>query len=401
MTRIAVYLTGSIAAYKGIEVVRGLQKMGHEVRVGMTEAATKLVTPATSFALTKAPVLTDLWNDHSTPIPHIELADWSELAVIVPASADTIAKMAIGLADDAVSTTLLATSAPKIVVPAMNSHMWLASATQRNITQLRQDGVNIMPPVKGRLAEGYSGDGRLPEPVAICQYIKDFLAEKQILKGKHVIVTAGGTRENIDPVRFIGNRSSGKMGVALANAAARVGAKVTLIAGQVSVPLPQSSAIEVVRVTTTEDLYTSLKERFPQADILVMAAAVADYRPINIVDHKIKKKADDPRLTIELTETIDVLKNIAKMKRNDQYVVGFAAETNDLLENATRKLNSKNADMIIANSVAGSMGAFGNDQNQVTILQRDQDPIKLDQQPKDQIASQIIELVSAKLKTGD
>lgn len=290
MTRIAVYLTGSIAAYKGIEVVRGLQKMGHEVRVGMTDAATKLVTPATPFALTKAPVLTDLWDEHSTPIPHIELADWSELAVVVPASANIIAKMATGLADDAVSTTLLATSAPKIVVPAMNSHMWLAPATQRNITQLKQDGVNIMPPVSGRLAEGYAGRGRLPEPAAICRYIEDFLTSSQALKGKHVIVTAGGTRENIDPVRFIGNRSSGKMGIALANAAVQAGAKVTLIAGQVTVLLPQTPAIEVVRVTTTEDLYTSLKERFSQADILIMAAAVADYRPVETVGHKIKKK---------------------------------------------------------------------------------------------------------------
>ena len=309
--------------------------------------------------------------------------------------------MATGLADDAVSTTLLATNAPKIVVPAMNSHMWLAPATQRNITQLKRDGVNIMPPVSGRLAEGYAGHGRLPEPAAICQYIEDFLASSQALKGKHVIVTAGGTRENIDPVRFIGNRSSGKMGIALANAAVQAGAKVTLIAGQVTVPLPQSPAIEVVRGITTEDLYTSLKERFAQADILIMAAAVADYRPVEIVDHKIKKKDGNPHLTIALTETIDILKNIAKMKQNGQYIVGFAAETNDLLENANRKLASKNADMIIANSVAGDMGAFGSDQNQVTILQKDQTPIKLARQSKAKIANEIIELISAKLKSGD
>ncbi len=216
-----------------------------------------------------------------------------------------------------------------------------------------------------------------------------------------MIVTAGGTRENIDPVRFIGNRSSGKMGIALANAAVQAGAKVTLIAGQVTVPLPQTPAIEVVRVITTEDLYISLKERFSQADILIMAAAVADYRPVETVGHKIKKKDGDPHLTITLTETIDILKNIAKMKQNGQYVVGFAAETNDLLENANRKLASKNADMIIANSVAGDMGAFGSDQNQVTILQKDQTPIKLARQSKAKIANEIIELISAKLKSGD
>ncbi|WP_302117663.1 bifunctional phosphopantothenoylcysteine decarboxylase/phosphopantothenate--cysteine ligase CoaBC [uncultured Limosilactobacillus sp.] len=401
MTRIAVYLTGSIAAYKGVEVIRGLQKMGHEVRVGMTGAATKLVTPATLFALTKEKVLTDLWDEHSTPIPHIELADWSELAVVVPASADIIAKIALGLADDAVSTTLLATAGPKIIVPAMNNHMWQAPATQRNISQLQQDGVNVMPPASGRLAEGYTGRGRLPEPVAICQYIKDFLATKKVLQGKKVIVTAGGTRENIDPVRFIGNRSSGKMGIAIAEAAAQAGAAVKLIVGQVSVDLPQSPAIEVVKITTTEDLFKALQEYFPENDILIMAAAVADYRPVDFTDHKIKKKVDNPNITLELTETVDVLKEIAKTKKKDQLVVGFAAETNDLLTNANRKLASKSADMIIANSVAGSDGAFGNDENQVTVLQKSQPPIKMARQSKSKVATKIIELISSKLKQGD
>ncbi|MBB1080165.1 bifunctional phosphopantothenoylcysteine decarboxylase/phosphopantothenate--cysteine ligase CoaBC [Limosilactobacillus sp. STM2_1] len=401
MTRIAVYLTGSIAAYKGIEVVRELQKSGYEVRVGMTKAATKLVNPATLFALTKKPVLTNLWDEDSTPIPHIELADWTELAVVVPASADIIAKMAGGIADDAVSTTLLATAAPKIVVPAMNSHMWMAPATRRNIAQLKEDGVNIMAPVTGRLAEGYAGRGRLPEPAAICRYIADFLANTDLLKNKKVIITAGGTRENIDPVRFIGNRSSGKMGIAIANAAAHAGADVTLIVGQVSVELPQSPQIKIVHVTTTEDLFNALQKRFAAADILIMAAAVADYRPVEFIDHKIKKSANNYNFSLSLTETTDVLKEIASKKRADQLVVGFAAETDDLLQNANNKLTSKNADMIVANNVGGTQGAFGSDQNQVTVLQKNQDPIKWPRQSKMQIANQLIELISLKLKQGD
>lgn len=401
MAHIAVYLTGSIAAYKGIEVVRGLQKMGHEVRVGMTAAATKLVTPATLFALTKAPVLTDLWDIQSSPIPHIDLADWSELAVVAPASADILAKMAVGLADDAVSTTLLATAAPKIVVPAMNSHMWQAPSTQRNLHQLQEDGVVMMPPVTGQLAEGYAGKGRLPQPADICQYIANFLTNQQLLAHKRILVTAGGTRENIDPVRYIGNRSSGKMGVAIARAAAQAGAQVTLIAGQVSVPLPQSSRIKVVRVTTTEDLFQALQATFPSADVLIMAAAVADYRPVAPATKKIKKQADNPNLHLELTETIDVLKRIAQQKRADQLVVGFAAETNDLLENANRKLASKNADMIVANSVAGVQGAFASDENQVTILQANTAPISWQRQSKDQVAEKLVRLISSKIRPGD
>lgn len=398
MARITVYLSGSIAAYKGIEVVRGLQKAGHEVRVVMTTAATKLVGPATLNALTKYPVLTDLWNDQSQPIPHIELADWTELTLVVPASADLLAKMANGIADDAASTTLLATAAPKMVAPAMNRQMWAAPATQRNLAQLAEDGVTIIEPVTGRLAEGYSGHGRLPEPDEIVTRVQEFLSQRGQLAGRRVVVTAGGTREPLDPVRYIGNRSSGKMGIAIARAAAQAGAQVTLITGQVSVSLPQDANIHPVSVLTTEEMLAAVQEAFVSADALIMAAAVADYRPVKVAEQKVKKGHDHELRTLELTETVDILRTIAAAKRTDQLVVGFAAETEKLLDHAQEKLASKHADMIVANSVAGATGAFGRDDDQVTILQKGKDPEKWPRLSKTAVAQRLVARLAEQLK---
>ena len=398
MARITVYLSGSIAAYKGIEVVRGLQKAGHEVRVVMTTAATKLVGPATLNALTKYPVLTDLWNDQSQPIPHIELADWTELTLVVPASADLLAKMANGIADDAASTTLLATAAPKMVAPAMNRQMWAAPATQRNLAQLAEDGVTIIEPVTGRLAEGYSGHGRLPEPDEIVTRVQEFLSHRGQLAGKRVVVTAGGTREPLDPVRYIGNRSSGKMGIAIARAAAQAGAQVTLITGQVSVSLPQDANIHPVSALTTEEMLAAVQEAFVSADALIMAAAVADYRPVKVAEQKVKKGHDHELRTLELTETVDILRTIASAKRTDQLVVGFAAETEKLLDHAQEKLASKHADMIVANSVAGATGAFGRDDDQVTILQKGKDPEKWPRLSKTAVAQRLVARLAEQLK---
>lgn len=398
MARITVYLSGSIAAYKGIEVVRGLQKAGHEVRVVMTTAATKLVGPATLNALTKYPVLTDLWNDQSQPIPHIELADWTELTLVVPASADLLAKMANGIADDAASTTLLATAAPKMVAPAMNRQMWAAPATQRNLAQLAEDGVNIIEPVTGRLAEGYSGHGRLPEPDEIVTRVQEFLSQRGQLAGRRVVVTAGGTREPLDPVRYIGNRSSGKMGIAIALAAAQAGAQVTLITGQVSVSLPQDANIHPVSALTTEEMLAAVQEAFVSADALIMAAAVADYRPVKVAEQKVKKGYDHELRTLELTETVDILRTIAAAKRTDQLVVGFAAETEKLLDHAQEKLASKHADMIVANSVAGATGAFGRDDDQVTILQKGKDPEKWPRLSKTAVAQRLVARLAEQLK---
>lgn len=399
MANITVYLSGSIAAYKGVEVVRDLQKAGHTVRTVMTKAAAKLVGPATLAALTKAPVLLDLWDRSQTaPIPHIELADWTDLAVVVPASADLIAKMANGLADDAASTTLLATAAPKVVVPAMNSHMWAAAPTQRNLALLKRDGIRVIEPVAGRLAEGYQGKGRLPEPAAITSAVQRILGHSQQLAGKKIVVTAGGTREAIDPVRYIGNRSSGKMGVAIAQAASAAGGQVILIAGQVSVPLPAQQNIRVVRALSTEEMLEQVQKAFPDAAALIMAAAVADYRPVKVAAQKVKKVHNRTNRTLELTETADILKTVAQSKKAGQVVVGFAAETENLLANAQSKLIGKNADIIVANRVGGSNSAFGSDRDQVTILTRGQAPVKWPLQSKTAVAEHLIQKIAAMLK---
>ncbi|MBD8084859.1 bifunctional phosphopantothenoylcysteine decarboxylase/phosphopantothenate--cysteine ligase CoaBC [Limosilactobacillus sp. c9Ua_26_M] len=400
MAKIAVYMTGGIALYKGIEVIRSLERDGHQVRVAMTESATKLVTPSTLHALTHHPVLTSLWNDNNSPVPHIELADWSDYAIVLPATANIIGKMAHGIADDAVSTSILATAVPKIVVPAMNTNMWNNPAVQRNVAQLRQDGVTVLEPAVGMLAEGYRGKGRLPEPSEIISQLRSIIngSIRGSLLGKKVLITAGGTREPIDPVRFIGNRSSGKMGIAIAKAAADAGATVELVLGQISVPQPVNPRINIYRVESTEEMQAKVTELFPAADILIMAAAVADFRPAQVANQKIKKQDDQERLGLQLVKTTDILKTVAEKKRTDQLVVGFAAETTDLVQNANSKLRRKNADIIIANSVAGDNGAFGSDLNQVTILQLGTEPVQWSKMTKIEVAIKLIQLLATKIK---
>ena len=393
-----IYITGSIAAYKAISVVRDFQKEGHEVRVAMTEEAVHLIGTQTLAALTKHPVLTDLWKENrADKIQHIELADWTDIAVVVPATANFIAKIANGIADDAASTTFLATAAPKYVIPAMNSHMWSNRAFQRNLQQLKQDGILVMDPDTGRLAEGYNGKGRMPEPAAIMNWINSSLQVNDELAGKKVVITAGGTISPLDPVRYLGNRSSGKMGLALANAALRAGAEVVLIVGHVSVPIPASSKMTVIHVETTEEMLTAVKKAFSTADALIMAAAVADYEPVNYIDHKIKKQDQGDKLKIYLKETPDILKTMGSLKQEQQVVVGFAAETNDLLENATKKLKNKNADMIVANNV--SQGVFGSDKDKVTVLRKDKANENIAETTKVEIAKKIITLVAEELES--
>lgn len=400
MTKIAVHMTGGIAVYKAVEVVRGLQKQGHEVRVAMTQNAARFVGPATLAALTKHPVLIDQWAATlNGQVPHIELADWNELALVVPATANLLAKMAAGLADDAVSATLLATSAAKIVVPAMNVHMWNNPATQRNIAQLRQDNVMVMDPATGMLAEGYAGKGRMPEPAAIVKQVQDYLTNGP-LKGKTLVVTAGGTREALDPVRYLGNRSSGKMGIAIAKAAANAGARVELIVGSVSVALPHSDRITVTQALSTSAMAAAVSDKFQTADALIMAAAVADFRPAVLADQKIKKHGDGT-LTLHLVPTEDILAKMGAQKRSDQVVIGFAAETNDLLQNADAKLKKKNADAIVANDVSEPGIGFGTDDNAVTILRPNQAPLRWSRQSKMMIAEKIVALTAKLLKVGD
>ena len=393
-----IYITGSIAAYKAISVVRDFQKEGHEVRVAMTEEAVHLIGTQTLAALTKHPVLTDLWKENrADKIQHIELADWTDIAVVVPATANFIAKIAKGIADDAESTKLLATAAPKYVIPAMNSHMWSNPAFQRNLQQLKQDGIFVMDPDTGRLAEGYNGKGRMPEPAAIMNWVNSSLQVNDELAGKKVVITAGGTVSPLDPVRYLGNRSSGKMGLALANAALTAGAEVVLIVGHVSVPIPASSKMTVIHVETTEEMLAAVKKAFSTADALIMAAAVADYEPVNYIDHKIKKQDQGDKLKIYLKETPDILKTMGSLKQEQQVVVGFAAETNDLLENATKKLKNKNADMIVANNV--SQEVFGSDRDKVTVLRKDKANENIAETTKVEIAKKIITLVAEELES--
>lgn len=399
MAKITVYMTGGIALYKGIEVIRQLEKDGHQVRVAMTSSATKLVSPNTLYALTHNPVLTNLWDQTNSPVPHIELADWTDYALVLPATANIIGKMANGIADDAVSTAILATSAPKIVVPAMNTNMWENPAVQRNLTQLAQDGVTVIEPATGMLAEGYEGKGRLPEPAEIISQVESLVDSplRNKLSGFKVLITAGGTREALDPVRFIGNRSSGKMGIAIAEAAARAGAQVELVLGQISVPAPRHPQIKIHQVESSEEMATMVEKIFPSTDLLIMAAAIADFRPVDVAEQKIKKRDGQSQLDLRLIQTKDILKTTAATKRPDQFVVGFAAETNDLLKNANKKLARKNADMIVANSVGGRENAFGSDVNRVTILQRDQAPLQWQTMGKDEVAKKLVELIASKI----
>lgn len=389
MAKVAVYMTGGIAMYKAVQIVRNLEKAGHEVRVIMTKNAEHFVTTNTLAALTKYPVLDDLWSkENEGSIPHVHLARWTELALVVPATANFIAKMANGIADDAASTTILATAAPKLVIPAMNDQMWNNPATQRNLQFLKENQVQIMEPAVGMLAEGYAAKGRMPEPDQISAWVEDLLNKKEILKGKTIVVTAGGTEEAIDPVRFIGNRSSGKMGIAIAQAAANMGAKVKLVYGNVTIPLPQNKNIELFPAPSSEDMLMQVKQEFNQSDILIMAAAVADWRMKKVADHKLKKQADQATLELTLVKTKDILREVAKQKNPDQVVVGFAAETNDLLKNAEKKLREKGADMIVANDV--SQNVFGSDKDKVTILRQNGTIEEWPEMSKKEIASKLL-----------
>ena len=292
---VVVYVTGGIAVYKVASLVRELIKAGAQVQVAMTAAATQFVTPLTFATLTKRPVLTDLFaSEQPDQVTHIHLADWSDLAIVAPATANVLAKMANGIADDFVTTALLATTAPKLVVPAMNEHMWQNRATQRNVAQLVADGITVLQPATGFLAEGYQGQGRFPALAVILAKVEACLTP-QLLQNQTVVITAGGTNEPLDPVRFIGNRSSGKMGYALAQVAAMMGAQVTLISTRPELTVPAGLA-QVVYVETAKELQGAVQAVYATADIVIMAAAVADFKPVQYVTHKIKKQPPQTNL---------------------------------------------------------------------------------------------------------
>ncbi|MCI3029702.1 bifunctional phosphopantothenoylcysteine decarboxylase/phosphopantothenate--cysteine ligase CoaBC [Desemzia sp. C1] len=394
--KIAVYITGGIAAYKAADLVRRLIKQGAEVRVAMTKAATEFITPYTLQILSKNEVFTNVFEDKDpAEVSHIHLADWSELAVVAPATANVMAKMAHGIADDFVTTTLLATTAPVFIVPAMNTHMLENPATVRNWERLEQDGHFVMEPDTGFLAEGYEGRGRFPEPEAIVEAIQEYLIRQQTdlpLSGKKVVVTAGGTKERIDPVRYITNDSSGKMGYQLAMAARDKGAKVVLISA--STQLKHPFGMEVVAVESAQQMSDAVFKEFESADIVIMAAAVSDYTPETQATQKIKKKEN--QMVISLAKTQDILATMGQQKSH-QFLVGFAAETHDVAEYAMGKLEKKNADMIVANDVSKPHAGFNKETNEVTLFSKDTPPIELSVRSKRDIADSIIQEVIQKL----
>ncbi len=358
-------VTGCIAAYKSCEIVRGLQKAGVRVKVVMTEHAAEFVGPTTFRALTNEPVAVGLFDDASDPIHHISLAQEADAFLIAPCTANVIAKVAHGIADDLLTTTALATTAPLIIAPAMNVHMYENVATQENIGILRERGAVVVDADDGYLACGDTGRGRLAEPDAIVEVVLAALGLKRDLSGLHVMITAGPTVEPIDPVRFISNRSSGKSGYALARAAACRGAEVTLISGPV--PLTAPEGVQVVSVQTAREMLDAAQNVFDDADIAIFSAAVADMRPAEESERKLKKGVDSAQLSsIQLVENPDILATLGAQKSH-QVVVGYAAETDNVIENAREKLVSKHADFIVGNQV-GEGQAFGTDDNTVSFI---------------------------------
>ena len=362
---IVVGVTAGIAAYKICQLVSSLKKQGNEVHVIMTKEAEKFVTPLTFQTLSSQKVITDMFTvDYTPDVHHISLAKKADLFVVAPATANIIAKIAHGIADDMLTTTFLASTCPKMIVPAMNTNMLNNPITQDNIATCQKYGMHIMCSGAGYLACGDVGAGRLPEPEEIEDAIASLVETDRYLQGRYVVITAGATQEEIDPVRYISNHSTGKMGYALAKEARNAGAKVTLISGKTN--LPQPYGVDVVNVISAADMRECVVNSFEKADVVIMSAAVADYTPIEKADHKIKKAEGD--LSIALKRTQDILLTIGKKKREDQIVIGFAMETENLLENAAKKLQEKNANYIIANSIREPGAGFGVDTNIVKII---------------------------------
>lgn len=361
--KIVVGVTGGIAAYKACDLVSRLKKRGAQVRVVLTEHACQFVQPLSFETLSGNPAYTDSF-DRKYEIGHVALAKWADLLLIAPATANCMAKMACGVADDLLSTTCLAVRCPVLVAPAMNSAMWRNPATQANLVLLRSRGVRFVGPEAGHLACGDDDVGRMSEPEQIVEAVEAILNPLRDLEGLNVLVTAGPTVERIDPVRYITNRSTGKMGYALAEAARDRGARVTLISGPTRLTAPQG--VEFVRIESSAQLCAAVLERGEKADVVIQAAAPADFRPKNVADRKIKKTGEN--MTLELEATTDIAAELGRRKQPGQILVAFAAETNDVMDNARGKLIKKNADLIVANDVSRSDAGFGVDTNVITLI---------------------------------
>ncbi|MBK8620807.1 MAG: bifunctional phosphopantothenoylcysteine decarboxylase/phosphopantothenate--cysteine ligase CoaBC [Saprospiraceae bacterium] len=393
--KIIVGVCGSIAAYKTVFLCRLLISEGAEVKVVITESAATFVTPLTFSTLSKNPVYHQ-WSDANQWNNHVELGLWADLMVIAPVTASTMSKMASGKVDNMLLAVYLSAKCPVFFAPAMDLDMWQHPSTKKNVALLQSYGNHLIPVGKGELASGLSGEGRMAEPEFILGFIQNYFSAKQKLQGKKVLITAGPTHEQIDPVRFIGNASSGKMGIAIADVFAAAGAEVTLVLGP-SMIQPKEKSINVISVNSSDDMFFACESVFKDSDITIFAAAVADYKPKTISDQKIKKQ--NPEFLLELVKTIDIASELGKRKRENQITVGFALETNDELENAQKKLQKKQFDLLVLNSLNDTGAGFQTDTNKVTILDKDGDIREYPLKPKSEVAMDILDMVCQKLKS--
>lgn len=392
---IIVAVSAGIAAYKAIEVVSRLRKKGAEVKVVMTQNATHIASPLTFGEISGHPVALDMFEQvHQWDVEHIALATWADAYVVVPATANVIGKIYAGIADDMLTTTIMATTAPKYLCPAMNTEMYNNPITQRNLEGLRSLGYHIMDPAEGWLACGITGIGRLPEPEAIVDWLESKMCSTNELEGTTILVTAGGTQESIDPVRYIGNRSSGKMGYAIAEQAARMGAKVILVSAPTSLPIP--SGVDFISVDSAVSMQEAVEARYNDVNVVIMAAAVSDFRVLHKAEQKIKKMES---MTIELVKNPDILQGLGT-KKSHQILVGFAAETEHVIKYGQDKVAKKNLDMLVANDVSKSNAGFNVDTNEGYFLYPDKEPKEMPNMKKSDLArhilGEVIDLVANK-----
>jgi phosphopantothenoylcysteine decarboxylase/phosphopantothenate--cysteine ligase len=387
-------VTGSIAAYKMANVASMLVKKHCEVHVIMTQNATNFINPITFEELTKHKCLVDTFDrNFQFNVAHISLAQQADCFLVAPASANVIGKVANGIADDMLTTTIMACDAPKLIAPAMNTHMFQNAIVQDNLKKLEGYGYEIIQPVSGRLACGDIGAGKLPSEEVLVDHIERAIAKEKDLAGKKLLVTAGATQEAIDPVRYITNHSTGKMGYAIARAAMLRGAEVTLVTGKTALTPPPF--VKVVPVTSAQDMFEAVRDHFSEQDILVKSAAVADYRPANVSDEKIKKKDGD--MSIPMERTTDILQYLAGCRRDDQFICGFSMETQNMLENSRKKLEKKKLDMIVANNLKVAGAGFGTDTNVVTFITKEEEKT-LDIMTKQEVADELLDFVVSKMK---
>lgn len=387
-------VTGGIAAYKAIQLTSKLTQMGAHVKVILTNGAQEFVTPLSFQAISRQPVYLDTFDELDVKeIQHVQLGDWADYIIVAPATANIIAKYRHGICDDLLSTTLLAATAPVYMAPAMNVHMLNHPATYENIKVLTERGTKIIEPNEGYLACGYVANGRMSEPEEIIDFISEQVSKNEKFKGKRFLITAGPTEEKIDPVRVLTNHSSGKMGYRLAKVAAEMGAKVTLVSGPVEEVTP--FGVEKISVTTAEEMYQAVLDQYAQVDVVIKTAAVSDYTPVQVHDHKMKKQPG--MLTLELKRTKDILKELGKTKKH-QYLVGFAAETQDLTRYGKQKLADKQLDMIVVNDVSKPNQGFKSETNQVTIFTPNREAESLEMMTKEQLAHYLLDKIAKEVQ---